>query len=197
MSMNSFHSRKSRPAPVVRDKARPARLGLRLDQALVDQGLAPSRSVAQRLIASGGVSWEGRVLAKPSQEVPADARLEVVPDEAERYVSRGALKLEGGLRSSGVLPQGLNCLDVGQSTGGFTDCLLQAGAARVVGVDVGHGQLHPRLQADPRVLALEGINCRALDAADLGEAMPPGGFDLIVADVSFISLTLILPRLPA
>lgn len=197
MSMNSFHSRKSRPAPVVRDKARPARLGLRLDQALVDQGLAPSRSVAQRLIASGGVSWEGRVLSKPSQEVPADARLEVVPDEAERYVSRGALKLEGALRSSGVQPQGLNCLDVGQSTGGFTDCLLQAGAARVVGVDVGHGQLHPRLQADPRVQALEGINCRTLDAADLGEAMPPGGFDLIVADVSFISLTLILPRLPA
>ncbi|MDR3088093.1 MAG: TlyA family rRNA (cytidine-2'-O)-methyltransferase, partial [Azoarcus sp.] len=93
--------------------------------------------------------------------------------------------------------EGLICLDVGQSTGGFTDCLLQARAARVVGVDVGHGQLHPRLKADARVSAFEGINCRALSAADLGDAMPPSGFDLIVVDVSFISLTLVLPRLPA
>lgn len=197
MSMNSFHSRKSRPAPAVREKARPERRGLRLDQLLVEQGLAPSRSVAQRLITAGKVQYEGEVLLKAAQVLPADARLQVIQDEDDRYVSRGALKLLGALRHSGVHPQGLVCLDVGQSTGGFSDCLLQAGAARVVGVDVGHDQLHPRLKADPRIVAFEGVNCRALDGADLGEAMPATGFDLIVADVSFISLTLILPRLPA
>ena len=197
MSMNSFHSRKSRPAPVVREKPRPERHGLRLDQVLVEQGLAASRSIAQRLIAAGRVASEGELLLKPSQLLPADARLQVVQDDGDQYVSRGALKLAGALHHSGVNPRGRVCLDVGQSTGGFSDCLLQAGAARVVGVDVGHDQLHPRLKADPRITAFEGINCRALEAADLGEAMPDHGFDLIVADVSFISLTLILPRLPA
>lgn len=197
MSMNSFHSRKSRPAPVVREKLRPVRHGLRLDQVLVEQGLAASRSIAQRLIAAGRVACEGEVLLKPAQLLPADARLQVAQDDGDPYVSRGALKLAGALRHSGVDPRGCVCLDVGQSTGGFSDCLLQAGAARVVGVDVGHGQLHPRLKADPRITAFEGINCRTLEAADLGEAMPAAGFELIVADVSFISLTLILPRLPA
>jgi len=197
MSMNSFHSRKPRPAPAVQEKARPERHGLRLDQLLVEQGLAASRTLAQRLIAAGQVACEGEVLLKPSQLLPADARLEVAAAADDSYVSRGAIKLAAALRQSGVNPKGWVCLDVGQSTGGFTDCLLQAGAARVVGVDVGHAQLHPRLAADPRVTAFEGINCRALEAADLGEAMPAQGFDLIVADVSFISLTLILPRLPA
>ena len=197
MSMNSFHGRKSRPAPAVREKARPERHGLRLDQVLVEQGLAASRSIAQRLIAAGRVACEGEVLLKPAQLLPADARLQVAQDDGDSYVSRGGLKLAGALHHSGVDPRGWVCLDVGQSTGGFSDCLLRAGAARVVGVDVGHDQLHPRLKADPRIAAFEGINCRTLEAADLGEAMPAVGFDLIVADVSFISLTLILPRLPA
>jgi 23S rRNA (cytidine1920-2'-O)/16S rRNA (cytidine1409-2'-O)-methyltransferase len=121
----------------------------------------------------------------------------VAPDAADRYVSRGGLKLAGALAHTGLEVAGWVCLDVGQSTGGFTDCLLQAGAARVVGVDVGHGQLHPRLRGDPRVLCLEGVNARGLGPADLGNARPAGGFDLIVADASFISLTLLLPRFPA
>lgn len=197
MSMNSFHGRQPRPAPSLRHKARPERQGLRLDQVLVEQGLAASRSIAQRLIAAGRVRHAGEVLRKPALVVPADACLEVEPDDADRYVSRGGLKLAGALRHSGIDVRGCVCLDVGQSTGGFSDCLLQAGAARVVGVDVGHSQLHPRLVADPRVTALTGINCRNLTAADLGTALPAARFDLIVADVSFISLTLILPCLPA
>jgi 23S rRNA (cytidine1920-2'-O)/16S rRNA (cytidine1409-2'-O)-methyltransferase len=107
------------------------------------------------------------------------------------------LKLAGALAETGLTVTDKICLDVGQSTGGFTDCLLQAGAQRVAGVDVGHGQLHGKLKNDARVTALEGINCRALSAADLGDAMPDSGFDLIVGDVSFISMTLILPQLPA
>ncbi len=118
-------------------------------------------------------------------------------DPEDRFVSRGGLKLAGALAETGLSADGKHCLDVGQSTGGFTDCLLQAGASHVVGVDVGHGQLHSRLTNDSRVTALEGINCRALSPADLGEAMPQGGFALIVGDVSFISMTLILPQLPA
>ena len=105
-------------------------------------------------------------------------------DPEDRFVSRGGLKLAGALAETGISADGKHCLDVGQSTGGFTDCLLQAGASHVVGVDVGHGQLHARLAADSRVTALEGINCRALSPADLGEALPEGGFALIVGDVS-------------
>lgn len=198
--MKSFHRRTARPAPVPNlEPARPvsSRVGLRLDQLLVEQGLAASRTIAQRLIAAGRVSCEGQVLSKASLALPADAKLQVQADDSDRYVSRGALKLEGALAASGVSPSGKTCLDVGQSTGGFTDCLLQAGAAKVVGVDVGHGQLHPRLLLDPRVRAHEGINCRALAPADLGADLPAAGFDLLVGDVSFISLTLILPQLPA
>jgi len=168
----------------------------RADLLLVEAGHAASRTAAQRLIAAGRVRWLGSAIAKPAQELPRDADLEVDPDPADRYVSRGGLKLAGALAASGIDPRGRTCLDVGQSTGGFTDCLLQAGAARVVGVDVGHGQLHPRLAADGRVVCTEGINCRSLTPADLGEHLPPEGFDLIVGDVSFISLTLVLPQLP-
>lgn len=169
----------------------------RADTLLVTAGLAASRTAAQRLIAAGRVRWEGGLVGKPAQELPSDAGLAVEPDPDERYVSRGGLKLAGALAASGLAVANRRCLDVGQSTGGFTDCLLQAGAARVVGVDVGHGQLHARLRDDLRVTCIEGINCRALTAADLGDALPEGGFDLIVGDVSFISLTLVLPRLPA
>ncbi|MCL2345694.1 MAG: TlyA family RNA methyltransferase [Desulfobulbus sp.] len=173
---------------------------LRVDALLVQRGLAASRTQAQRLIGEGRVVCAGKPVAKPSLALPADAALSVEVNDSDRYVSRGGLKLAGALAgvqtTAGLTVAGKTCLDVGQSTGGFTDCLLQAGARRVVGVDVGHGQLHARLRFDPRVIALEGINCRALTAADLGDALPAAGFGLIVGDLSFISLTLILPQLP-
>ena len=140
---------------------------------------------------------DGKAVGKPAQELPADVVLTVQADDSDRYVSRGGLKLAGALAATGIAAEGKTCLDVGQSTGGFTDCLLQAGAGRVVGVDVGHGQLHGKLKSDQRITALEGINCRALTAADLGDALPASGFDLIVGDVSFISMALVLPQLPA
>jgi 23S rRNA (cytidine1920-2'-O)/16S rRNA (cytidine1409-2'-O)-methyltransferase len=167
---------------------------LRADQLLVERGLAASRSQAVRLIA-GGLRWrdgaEWRVVAKNRDEIPEAAELELLDAAEARYVSRGGLKLEGALAATGIDPRGLRCLDVGQSTGGFTDCLLQRGAAHVVGVDVGHGQLHPRLAADPRVTALEGVNARHLEASQL----PFARFDVIVGDLSFISLTLVLPAI--
>jgi len=131
--------------------------------------------------------------------LPPDCELQLLDDAESRFVSRGGLKLAGALAATGVAVQGLRCLDIGQSTGGFTDCLLQHGAAQVVGVDVGHGQLQPSLREDPRVVCLEKINARTLNAHDspLQTYMPNGGFDLLVADLSFISLTLVLPVLPA
>lgn len=166
---------------------------MRADQLLVERGLAVSRSQAQRLIASG-VRWLDRGgwqrVAKNGDEVPPQAQVELLDTAEARYVSRGGLKLEGALRASGIDVAGRRCLDVGQSTGGFTDCLLQHGAAQVTGIDVGHGQLHQRLRADPRVRALEKVNARELDAAQVGCE-----FDLITGDLSFISLTLVLPAL--
>ena len=170
---------------------------MRADQLLVARGLAASRTLAQRLIAAGRVRAGASPVRKASETLEESASLTVEAGEEGRYVSRGGIKLAGALLESGLDVRGLCCLDVGQSTGGFTDCLLQAGAAHVVGVDVGHAQLHPRLSGDARVIALEGINARAIDPAALGDAMPPGGFDLIVVDVSFISLTLVLPALAA
>ncbi len=197
--MNSFHRRSSRPAtpPDANAERTIERHGMsRLDSLLVSRGLAPSRTAAQRMIAAGRVSLNGAPLLKPAHELAPDSPLHIAPDDNDRFASRGGLKLAGALAKTGVAVTGKNCLDVGQSTGGFTDCLLQAGAQQVVGVDVGHGQLATKLKADPRVVALEGINCRALSAEDLGAALPTGGFDLIVGDVSFISMTLILPQLP-
>lgn len=186
---------------------------MRADQLLVERGLAASRSQAQRLIAAG-VRWRGtpaaawQAVAKNGDELPAGAELALADTAEARYVSRGGLKLEGALAASGLDVRGWHCLDVGQSTGGFTDCLLQHGAARVVGVDVGHGQLHPRLRADARVRCLEHVNARHLVASNLiatedhptrdGEVFDPSsgvGFDLVVGDLSFISLTLVLPAL--
>ncbi|TFY99097.1 TlyA family RNA methyltransferase [Ramlibacter humi] len=171
---------------------------MRADQLLVERGLAATRSQAQRLIASG-VRWHDargwHDVAKNGDEVPAGAQVELLDDAETRYVSRGGLKLEGALRAAGVDPRGLRCLDVGQSTGGFTDVLLQQGAAQVAGVDVGHGQLHDKLRADARVVALEKVNARELDAARLREAGVEAHFDLAVGDLSFISLTLVLPAL--
>ena len=196
MSMNSFHARQTKPRPTPRPAhERPAGMS-RADALLVAQNLAPSRTAAQWLIKEGRVSWAGGPVSKPAMELPDETLLTVAADPDAHYVSRGGQKLAGALAQTGLKVAGKVCLDVGQSTGGFTDCLLQAGARHVVGVDVGHDQLHTQLRHDPSVTALEGINCRALSAADLGKAFPAGGFDLIVGDVSFISLTLILPQLP-
>jgi 23S rRNA (cytidine1920-2'-O)/16S rRNA (cytidine1409-2'-O)-methyltransferase len=172
---------------------------MRADQLLLDRGLAASRSQAQRLIASG-VEWRlgtkpWQRVAKNGDELPLPCEVRLLDNAEARYVSRGGLKLEGALRSSGLSAQGLRCLDVGQSTGGFTDCLLQQGAAQVVGLDVGHGQLHPRLRDDARVVCVERINARELEANDARVPDARQGFDLVVGDLSFISLTLVLPAL--
>ena len=158
----------------------------RLDVLLVQRGLCPSREKAQRLIMAGAVFSGGTRLEKASQAMAADAPLEV--READRYVGRGGHKLEAALRHFGIDPGGMTCLDVGASTGGFTDCLLQHGAAKVYALDVGHGQLDWKIRSDPRVIVMEHCNARHLEPSDLPEKV-----DLAVADVSFISLTLVLP----
>ena len=211
---------------------------MRADLFLVEQGHATTRSQAQRLIASGvqwrvdeAVAW--KKVAKNGDEIPGNAELQVLDTTEAKYISRGGLKLEGALKSTGLDVSGLRCLDIGQSTGGFTDCLLQNGAAQIVGVDVGHGQLHESLRADPRVVCIEGVNARSLTADDLlthyrralhissgseddfddidadadrdgddegneGDHAEEGDdfnpvFDFLTGDLSFISLTLVLP----
>jgi 23S rRNA (cytidine1920-2'-O)/16S rRNA (cytidine1409-2'-O)-methyltransferase len=175
---------------------------MRADVLLVERGLAVSRTVAQRMIAGGHVyarAGASRVaLAKPSVDLDEDVEIEVESNELDRYVSRGGLKLEGALNRVALDVRDLICLDVGQSTGGFTDCLLQRGAKHVVGVDVGHDQLHPKLRNDPRVTFGEGMNARELAPSELVIRHSSFVFfDLIVADVSFISLTKVLPQWPA
>ena len=228
---------------------------MRIDQLLVQRGLASTRSQAQRLIADG-VEWRladsWRRVAKNGDDVSTDAELRLLNDAEARYVSRGGLKLEFALQQVGLSVDGKACLDVGQSTGGFTDCLLQHGALTVVGVDVGSAQLHPALRSDPRVLCVEKVNARALtvdeihaayvgsmgedgpfeeddeplalrlggddghqdfdfgDEDEYGDDDAEGGsggaaaeafaasefttaFDVLVADLSFISQTLVLP----
>jgi 23S rRNA (cytidine1920-2'-O)/16S rRNA (cytidine1409-2'-O)-methyltransferase len=207
---------------------------MRIDQLLVHIQLASTRSQAQRLIA-GGVEWRQgdswRRVAKNGDDVPEGAAVRLLDDAEARYVSRGGLKLEAALKHLGLDVTGFACLDVGQSTGGFTDCLLQHGAMSVVGVDVGSAQLHPQLRTDPRVLCVEKVNARALVAddlvaayrdsvgadgmfdddvaADFDDGLPAEdetnpdtdpslrrfapAFDLVVADLSFISQTLVLP----
>jgi len=168
---------------------------VRADQLVLQRGLAPTRSAAQRLIATGAVRWMSpagwAVPHKAGEDLPDNARLEVTDDAELRFVSRGGLKLDAALQRLGLEVTGMTCLDLGQSTGGFTDVLLQRGAKHVVGVDVGRGQLHPRLAADERVTALEGVNARHLEVGQL----PVDRFDLVVGDLSFISLTLVLPAL--
>ncbi|MBD3895865.1 TlyA family RNA methyltransferase [Halomonas sp. ML-15] len=175
----------------------------RLDQLLVSQGLARSRTRAQRLIRHGRVSLEkdGRVLTKPGEKLPDDIGLLVEADPEERYVSRAGLKLEALLAQRKLDLTGRVVLDVGQSTGGFSDCALQHGARHMIGVEVGHDQLDPALRDDPRVTCLEGLNARDM-AADPRlsaalDALIPAGLDCAVMDVSFISQTLILPQLAA
>ncbi|MEX2629023.1 MAG: TlyA family RNA methyltransferase [Tistlia sp.] len=159
----------------------------RVDRLLVVRGLAESRARAQALIAAGLVESAGSRVAKPGQLLPPDAPL-VVTGRDHPWVSRGGVKLAHGLERFRFDPAGRVCLDLGASTGGFTDVLLQQGARRVYAVDVGHGQLHPRLAADSRVVALEGVNGRALTAALVPEAI-----ELLVCDASFISLAVLLP----
>lgn len=161
----------------------------RLDTELVRRGLAPSRELAQDLIAAGSVLVGGSAADKPARMV-ADTDQLVVLAQASPFASRGGEKLDAALRRFEIDVAGRRALDAGASTGGFTDCLLQHGAGHVVAVDVGYGQLHPRLRADRRVTVLERTNVRFLSAADLG-----GRFDLVVADLSFISLRLVLPVL--
>jgi len=159
---------------------------IRIDQALVARGLCPSREQAQRLILAGDVRIGTRVAAKPSEKVAPDAVIEL--REKPRFVSRGGLKLEAALEAFSIDVTGAVALDVGASTGGFTDCLLQRGAAVVHAFDVGTNQLVWKLRSDPRVRSRENFNCRRLTPADVGEPV-----DVAVMDLSFISLTLVLP----
>jgi 23S rRNA (cytidine1920-2'-O)/16S rRNA (cytidine1409-2'-O)-methyltransferase len=173
---------------------------MRVDQLLVERGLAASRSQAQRLIAAG-VRWRladgpWKTVVKNGDELRETAELELLDAAESRFVSRGGLKLEAALKHTGINVTGQHCLDVGQSSGGFTDALLQDGALGVVGVDVGQAQLHPRLRADPRVVCIEKCNARDMTSETINEAgVDDASFDLIVGDLSFISQTLVWPAL--
>ena len=159
----------------------------RADIVLVERGFFASRARAQAAIAAGLVSVGGVALKKASEEVAGDASIEA--EAPHPWASRGGMKLAAALDAFALDPKGLVCLDIGASTGGFSDVLLARGAAQVVAVDVGRGQLDPRLAADPRVRSLEGVDARTLTAEMLGETP-----DAIVIDVSFISQRLVLPR---
>ena len=161
---------------------------VRVDQLLVERGLAESREKAQALIIAGQVLVNGQKAVKPGHSVAGESRVEVL--ERMPYVSRGGYKLAGALDHWAIDVNGWTCLDVGASTGGFTDCLLQRGATKVWAVDVGHGQIDWRLRNDPRVVVREGVNARFLTTTDF-----PEKFDLAVCDASFISLTLLIPAI--
>ncbi len=183
---------------------------MRADLYLTRMGYADSRTLAQKLIAEGAVLVDGRTLQKPSEDISEGEHTVTVAATADtRYVGRGGLKLEAALTAFSIDPTGCTAADIGASTGGFTDCLLQRGAGRVFAVDAGHGQLHPRLMSDPRVRSAEGMNARNLTPAELirvenewreshseADADPFTGLvDGIVMDVSFISQTLLHPAL--
>ena len=165
---------------------------MRIDKLLVDRGLAESRTKAQALVMAGVVLADEQRVNKPSDTVASGAqvRLKGGDDPTSRYVGRGGLKLETALRDFELSVEGLTCLDVGASTGGFTDCLLQHGAKRVIALDVGHNQIDYRLRTDPRVEVREGVNARYLQPDDF-----KARFDLVVMDVSFISATKIMPAI--
>lgn len=176
---------------------------MRADQILLQRGMAPTRSAAQRLIERGAVERSAPAgwvrLRKTGEDLLETTELRITDDAELRWVSRAGLKLDAALTHCKLDVAGLVALDVGQSTGGFTEVLLARGAQHVVGVDVGSGQLHHTLRAHPKVTAIEGTNARALTREALGElagdAMPADGFDLLVADLSFIPLTTVLPAL--
>src|ERR1700678_3271879 len=163
----------------------------RLDKLLVEQGLAPSRERAQALILAGRVLVNQQKVEKPGSAVEETALLRVLGEE-QRYVSRGGLKLEAALTHWQINLSGRHCVDIGTSTGGFTDCMLQHGAASVVAVDTGYGQIAETLRRDPRVRLLERTNARSLAPGDLGS-----GISFVSMDVSFISATLVLPAVLA
>jgi 23S rRNA (cytidine1920-2'-O)/16S rRNA (cytidine1409-2'-O)-methyltransferase len=158
----------------------------RADIFLVENGYAASRAEAQAAIRAGHVSADGKPVLKSSQMLAANAAIEYA--KPHPYVSRGALKLAAALDRFDLSPAGLTCIDVGASTGGFTEILVERGARAVYAVDVGHDQLHPKLAADPRVILLEGVNAR-----DLGQTHVPEQVEAVAADVSFIGLKLVLP----
>jgi 23S rRNA (cytidine1920-2'-O)/16S rRNA (cytidine1409-2'-O)-methyltransferase len=174
---------------------------MRADLLLVEKGFATSRTRAQELIESGKVvlvSKGKRIPVKKSSfmiELQPNDEIEVEVDSASHFVSRGGLKMQGALERTKLNILGARVLDVGISTGGFSDCLLQKGARSIVGVDVGHGQLHARLKEDPRVTLIEGVNARDLSGSAIVTLNDGHRFDLIVVDVSFISLALVLPGL--
>ena len=160
----------------------------RIDKLLVDRGLVDSRTKAQALVMAGAVLVDEQLVKKPSEVFPHEANIRIKVEAGRRFVSRGGIKLEAALAEFNIDVSGLVCMDVGASTGGFTDCLLQHGAREVVAVDVGHNQLDWKIRNDPRVEVREGVNARYLTATEFARK-----FDLATLDVSFISLTKILP----
>jgi len=178
---------KSLPSPATsRPIIRPNKT--RLDQLLLDRGLAESREKARALILAGQVQVDGQRSDKPGHSISESARIEI--GQRMPFVSRGGFKLAAALDHFHIDPSGLECLDIGASTGGFTDCLLQRGAARVWALDVGHGQLDWKLRNDPRVVVREGVNARHLEPSDFQRS-----FDLAVCDASFISATMLVPAI--
>jgi 23S rRNA (cytidine1920-2'-O)/16S rRNA (cytidine1409-2'-O)-methyltransferase len=184
--MKSHLRRRETAANIRQKQSRPGKS--RLDVLVAERGLAPSREKAQALLLAGNVLVNGQKMEKPGTQVAMDARIEII-GETPRYASRGGLKLEGALEDFGVTPQYKICLDIGSSTGGFTDCLLQHGALRVYAVDVSADQLDWKLRKDPRVIAIE-CNARYLRGEDVAERAA-----LITMDVSFISATKVLPAI--
>src|SRR5256714_2144234 len=164
----------------------------RIDRLLVDRGLADSRTKAQALVMAGAVLVDEQLVRKSSEVFSPQAQIRIKEEATSRYVGRGGIKLEAALRHFEIDVSGFVCLDVGASTGGFTDCLLQHAARRVVAVDVGHGQIDWKLRNDPRVEVREGVNARHLEPRDFNQL-----FDLAVMDVSFISATVLLPPVTA
>lgn len=160
----------------------------RIDKILVDRGLADSRAKAQALVMAGAVLVDEQLVTKASEHFDKEANVRIKTEASARYVGRGGLKLEAALRDFKIDVSGWTCLDVGASTGGFSDCLLQHGARKVFALDVGHNQIAWRLRTDPRVEVREGVNARYLGPSDFAEQ-----FDLVTIDVAFISVTKILP----
>lgn len=171
---------------------------MRLDQYLVEKKLFESRSKAQAAIEGGLISLNGKIIRKASYEVEANQNLEIKIQESilNRYVSRGGVKLRGALDKIQLDTKNLVALDIGVSTGGFSDCLLQAGAACVVGLDVGHGQLHEKLKKIVHFYEFEGVHIKDFNSQMLADRKLPTHFDLVVCDVSFISLEKIIPFIP-
>ncbi|MDK1384583.1 TlyA family RNA methyltransferase [Sinorhizobium sp. 8-89] len=165
-----------------------AKISLRLDQLLLNSGLVASRARARDAIQRGTVKVDGRTVTKPAATFVEGVAI-TIDDPAQAYVSRAALKLVAALDHFGLDPSGQTCIDIGASTGGFTEVLLKRGASHVIAVDVGHGQMHPRIAADPRVTNIEGLNARAMTVDDVGDH----AITFAVSDVSFISLKLALP----